>query len=425
MSIRRLVYSLVLYLILPFVFLRLWWRGRANPAYRQRWSERLALTRFPKTGCPVIVLHVVSVGETMAALPLAEQLLLEFPEHTLWLTSITPTGSDTVRRLLGERVAHSYLPYDLPDAVQRFLNQVQPRLFLVMETELWPNLYAACAQRHIPLLLLNARLSERSMRGYQHLAALVRETLQAITVIAARENEDARRFQQLGAPSSKVQVSGNIKFDLRINSAITETAQALRAQWGQRRVWVAGSTHAGEETCLLQVQQQLRQHWPDVLLILVPRHPERFDSVAELCRAQHLSAVRRSEARQPEPTTAVLLGDSMGELVFWYALADMAFIGGSLVDVGGHNPLEAAIWGVPVLTGPYTHNTRDIYPALIAVGGAIQVESASDLSHHLLDWLSNNEKRQAAGKAAQQFLMQHQGVVGRLMQTIRSIMDNE
>lgn len=424
----RFIYTLILYSLLPFIVLRLGWRGRANSAYRQRWRERFALKRFnvPKQAQAVIVLHAVSVGETMAARPLVEQLLKTYPEHCIYLTSTTPTGSSTVQRLFGERVTHSYLPYDLPGAVARFLDQVRPCLFLVMETELWPNLYAGCAQRGIPLMLVNARLSTRSVRGYQRVAGLVNQTLQAVQLIAAREQQDAQYFQQLGAAAERIQVCGNIKFDLSFPEQALQQAQAWRQQWGTRPVWVAASTHAGEDEQLLKIHAQLRQRWPDLLLILVPRHPERFEAVAALCAAESLTLVRRSQQATPQPnaTTAVLLGDSMGELQSWYAAADMAFIGGSLVDVGGHNPLEAAWCAVPTLTGPYSHNFVDIYPPLIAAGGAVQVESASDLADHLAAWLTNPSERQEAGRAAQQFMQAQQGVVVQLMSHIQSLMSN-
>jgi len=417
--LQRFIYSFVLYSLLPFIALRL--------CYRQRWRERFALKRFKvlEQAQAVIVLHVVSVGEAMAARPLVEQLLKAYPDHCIWLTSTTPTGSATVQRLFGERVAHSYLPYDLPGAVARFLEQLQPCLFLIMETELWPNLYAGCARRQIPLMLVNARLSTRSVRGYQRVAGLVKQTLQAVQFIAAREQQDALHFQQLGALAERIQVCGNIKFDLNFPEQALQQAQAWRQQWGTRPVWVAASTHAGEDEQLLKVHTQLRQRWPDLLLILVPRHPERFNAVAALCAAESLTLVRRSQQATPQPTeqTAVLLGDSMGELQSWYATADMAFIGGSLVDVGGHNPLEAALCGVPTLTGPYQHNFVDIYPPLIAAGGAVQVESASDLVDHLAAWLADPLARQAAGQAARQFMLAQQGVVARLMRPIQQLIN--
>lgn len=422
MSWRRSIYSALLYGLLPVLFLRLLWRSRGNPAYRQRWRERLGI--LPPSfspSSPVICLHAVSVGETMAARPLVERLLQAYPEHCLWISSTTPTGSDTVRRLFAGRVQHSYLPYDTPGAVQRFLTQLRPSLLLVMETELWPNLYAACAQQSIPLVVANARLSERSARGYARFAGLVQETLACIHTIAAREQQDAARFLALGAETGQVQVVGNIKFDLPPEMGLAEQGMVLRRQWGSRPVWVAASTHAGEEDLVLQAHQHLLGQFPELLLVLVPRHPERFAAVAGVCTQQGLSFVRRSQGGAVTAATRVLLGDSMGELRLWYAAADVAFIGGSLVDVGGHNPLEALDFSAPVITGAHIHNFADIYPALVAAGGAVVVDSPADLAHHLAIWLGDKDKRRAAGQSGKQFLQSQQGVVERLLGIISSV----
>ena len=429
MSWRRLLYSILLYLLAPVVLLRLWLRGRKHPAYRQGLMQRFgfgldshALISPVSTVPPVICLHAVSVGEAMAARPLIERLLQAYPDHALWVTSTTPTGFATVQRLFGGRVRQSLLPYDLPGAVQRFIKAVQPRLFLVMETELWPNLYAGLAQASIPLVLVNARLSGRSARGYARIAGLIRETLQHVHCIAAREAQDAERFQALGARASQVLVTGNIKFDLHLPAGLPEQGQALRSQWGERPVWVAASTHAGEDELMLQAHARLRQTFPSALLILVPRHPERFAAVADLCVSAGLPTVRRSEALSVQADTAVLLGDSMGELLLWYATADIAFIGGSLVESGGHNPLEALALGVPVLNGPHVHNFADIYPPLQQTGGALLVDSADKLAHHLAFWLNSRSEREQASLAGRHFLQQHQGVVERLLQIIQPLL---
>ncbi len=424
MSGRRLLYTALLYWLVPLLVLRLCWRSRHNPALRQRLGERLATgnSRSPSVNTPLICLHAVSVGETMAAQPLIEALLKAYPDHTLWITSTTLTGSQTVQRLFAGRVQHSYLPYDLPGAVARFLDRLQPVLFLVMETELWPNLYAACGQRGIPLVLVNARLSARSARGYARFSGLVAETLSPVQTIAARDAQDAERFQALGAAPSQLQVLGNIKFDLHIAANTGAEGRVLRAAWGVRPVWVAGSTHAGEDDSVLQAHARVRQHFPDLLLILVPRHPERFDAVAALCVQQGFSVVRRSSGQAVVAETAVLLGDSMGELLLWYAASDVAFIGGSLVPVGGHNPLEAAGFNLPVLSGAHVHNFADVYAALVAAGGAVVLESATDLAENLVHWLGDTVARQASGQAAGAFLHSHQGVVKRLLGLIHPLL---
>lgn len=418
MHLARFTYSLLLYLLLPFVLMKLWWRGRTNPAYRQRWLERLGYINASvglESVQAGICLHAVSVGETMAARPLIEALLATYPELTVWISSTTPTGSATVERLFAQRVQHSYLPYDTPDAVQRFLNSLQPRLILVMETELWPNLYAACAERKLPIVVVNARLSERSARAYARVKPLVRATLAQVALIAAREEQDAERFQALGAIPSQIKVLGNIKFDAPIPTQVKVQASELRQAWGNRLVWVAASTHQGEDELMLQVHQQLVQQFPELLLILVPRHPERFNAVVSLCEQAGLNYQRRTELAVLQNSTAVLVGDSMGELLLWYACADLAFVGGSLVDVGGHNPLEALAFALPVLTGPYVHNFQDLYPTLVKLGIAILVDSPEVLAHHLAAYLANSTERQRVGQLGQQFLVQQRGVVERLL----------
>ncbi|WP_298611093.1 lipid IV(A) 3-deoxy-D-manno-octulosonic acid transferase [uncultured Thiothrix sp.] len=415
MSLARFSYSCLLYLLLPFIFIKLGWRGRLNPAYRQAWGERLGYVKALKSKQPCICLHAVSVGETMAARPLIEQLLTRYSPYKLWITSTTPTGAATVERLFGSRVERSYLPYDTPAAVKRFLRQVQPHLLLVMETELWPNLYAACAQAKIPLVLVNARLSERSTRGYARVQNLTRETLAQMSLIAAREQLDAERFLALGATPKQLKVLGNIKFDIPIATEVKAQALELRRTWGERLVWVAASTHRGEDELILQAHKNLLKQFSDVLLILVPRHPERFVEVAALCEQAQLSYQRRSSAQVLANTSAVLLGDSMGELLLWYACADLAFVAGSLVDVGGHNPLEALAFGVPVISGNYIHNFQDIYPELVKRGVAVLVDSPTLLAHHLAAWLSNPTARQQAGRVGQDFLEQQRGVVERLL----------
>ena len=428
MSWRRFLYTCIVYLLLPVLLGRLFWKGRGNKAYSQRWSERLGFVsasgqgnRSGQAHLPVICLHVVSVGETMAARPLVEQLLVQFPEYRLWVTSTTPTGSDTVLRLFGERVEHSYLPYDTPGAVRRFIKHVQPALFLVVETEIWPNLFAACAQQRIPLLLVNARLSERSVRRYQRFPGLVAETLQCVTSILARGEQDAEHFRSLGA--MPVEVAGDIKFDVVVDERIHQQGQALRRNWGQRPVWCAGSTHEGEDVLLLAAHLQLQKIFPDLLLILVPRHPERFAAVAELCLQQGVKPARRSCDDPVTDDTFVLLGDSMGELLLWYAASDIAFVGGSLVAVGGHNPLEAHYFSMPVLSGQYTHNFSDLYSVLVDAGAVVQVNSTIELQNQLSDWLADDPARQVSGRVGKQLLEKNRGVTTRLLEVIHTCLN--
>lgn len=430
MSWRRFLYTAAFYLLLPVLLGRLFWKGRINKAYYQRWPERLGFVSVAgqkeSTGqkaLPVICLHVVSVGETIAARPLVERLLAQYPEYRLWITSTTPTGSDTVLRLFGGRVKHIYLPYDTPGAVGRFIRRVQPELFLVMETEIWPNLFAACDQQRIPLLLINARLSGRSVRRYQRIRGLVAETLGRVTRVMARGEQDAEHFRLLGAWAVSVEAAGDIKFDAFVDEYIRHEGEALRESWGQRPVWCAGSTHGGEDILLLEAHLQLRKVFPELLLILVPRHPERFVAVAELCLQQGIEPARRSRNDPVTKDTSVLLGDSMGELLLWYAASDIAFVGGSLVAVGGHNPLEAHYFSIPVLSGRYTHNFSDLYPALIDAGAVVQVDSVTELQNQLSYWLTDEPARQVAGRAGKQLLDKNRGVTTRLLAVIHTCLN--
>lgn len=431
MSIGRFIYTLVLYLVFPFVILRLLWRSRQNPAYRQRISERLALSNL-KLNKPVICVHAVSVGETVAAKPLIESLLENYPDYQLLLTSTTPTGSDRVKKLFSEalydkRMAHVYFLYDLPEIIYRFLNRVQPRLLIVMETEIWPNLYAACDKRAIPIMLANARLSEKSMRGYQKFSGLIGETLKRINCIAVRSDEDGQRFKQLGATDSQLVVAGNIKFDLHLDQDQIEQGALRRKQWGEKRpVWVAASTHAGEEQLLLQIHGRLLKKIPDCLLVLIPRHFERFDEAYSLCLQTGLKTVRHSRQRSYQGLDAeVILGDTMGEMQSWYAAADVVFMGGSLVETGGHNPLEAVAMGKPVVSGSYLFNFEDVYPLLQKSGLSHVCHTPVQLETELAALLSNNGKSRedSASQQTAQLLEQFSGVTERLMAEIRRLLD--
>ena len=422
MSLARGIYSALWYGLTPFFIGRALWRSIKVPQQRERLGERLGFVPPRLSTRPCIWLHAVSVGETIAAKPLIEALLTTYPDHDLWITSTTLTGSQTVQRLFKDRVQASYMPYDLPDAISRFLQRVKPHLVLIMETVLWPNLYAHCAKHSIPIALLNARLSPKSFKGYQTLNVLTKPTLQHINLIAARSPQDAEYFKQLGANADRVQVAGNIKFDLNLPSELAEVGNALRQSWGSERpVWVAASTHAGEDEIILQVFQNLKAQYATLLLILVPRHPERFNAVAELAHSTTFNVVRRSTQAALSPQTDIIVGDTMGELLRWYAAADVAFIGGSLIPQGGHNPLEATALSVAVISGDQIHNFADIYPPLMAAGGAVLVRNAQELEQQVLRWLDNPEQRQHAGQAGFYWLQPQRGVVKRLMQGIEEV----
>jgi len=420
----RWLYTLLLYLLVPMVPLRLWWRGRANPEYRRRWAERFGGFTLPAVQRTIWV-HAVSVGEVQAAVPLVETLLQGYPERSLVLTTMTPTGSGRVRALFGERVLHVYLPYDLPGAVRRFLDGTRPEVGIIMETELWPNLFHQCARRSIPLAIVNARLSPRSAHGYETIAPLARATLADVQLIAAQSEGDAERFRRLGASSEQVQVMGNLKFEQTLPADVTQRAAELRAQWGaQRPVWIAASTHEGEDEPVLDAFAIVRQALPDCLLILVPRHPERFDRVAALAESRDWRVTRHSTGESASADTQVYLGDTLGDLPLFYAAADVAFVAGSLVPVGGHNMVEPAALGVPVLTGPHRFNFSDISEALLAAGAAKAVGDADALAAALIHWLEDETDRRQAGDAGRQLVADNRGALERLLTLLEPLLKN-
>ena len=417
----RNLYSALLYLATPLVLARLLLRSRQTPAYRRRWAERFALIP-PASGRPIWI-HAVSVGEAVAAIPLIERLLREHPGIPIVITTTTPTGSERVRALLGERVRHCYAPYDLPDVTARFFRRIRPRLVIVMETEIWPNLLAAARGRGIPVVLANARLSARSAAGYRRVACLLRPALGAFHTIAAQSEADARRFRALGAPAQRVRISGNVKFDLEINAACVAAGRELRTALGaQRPVWIAASTHQGEETLVLEAQRAIRARLPQALLILVPRHPERFEAVAALCRRHGMPAARRRTGDDVRPTTQVYLADTMGELPQLYAAADVAFVGGSLVPVGGHNVLEPAALGLPVLVGPHVFNCAEIIARLEAAQGLLRVADAASLARTATGLLASEQRRCALGERARQQVRANKGAERRLYEIIQALL---
>lgn len=439
----RFFYTALLYLLTPFVLLRLAWRGLRAPLYWRRWSERFGYYGDLDLQSAIWI-HAVSVGEVVAAEPLVRALRAAQPNATLLITTMTPTGSEQVRRLFGTEVRHVYVPYDLPLAVRRFLRRSRPRLALIMETELWPNLFHACRRRGIPVIVANARLSERSAAGYARVARLTRATLRDVSVIAAQSVADAQRFQQLlGLKGSEpfdvavrqidgdtldqraltplIQVTGSIKFDLRLPDGLREQAAQLRRDIGaQRPVWIAASTHEGEEEQVLEAFTRVRAQLADALLLLVPRHPERFARVAALCEKRGLSLVRRSEHAPCTAQTAVFLGDSMGELPLFYAAADLAFIGGSLVPTGGHNPLEAAALGVPLLFGPHMFNFAEISQTLLRESAALPVRDARAVADTVVLLLRDAQRRHVLGENGRRVVEANRGALARLMKIVTS-----
>ena len=420
MSLR--LYTLLLRLLLPLVLLRLYWRSLRSPAYRRRIAERLVWGQA-LPGPAAVWVHAVSVGEVQAAQPLIKHLLTRDPPLPVLVTTTTPTGAARVKDLFGDAVTHRYTPYDLPEMVARLLDAVRPRLVIIMETEIWPNTLAQCARRRIPVVLANARLSARSAKGYRRLARLTRETLARFDLITAQSTADAGRFLELGAAAGRVLVTGSIKFDLRLPASLLNQAEAMRRLWlgraGQNRpVWVAASTHEGEDELMLAAHRQVRAQRPTALLVLVPRHPERFERVAGLVQRAGLALVRRSSRAPCPPDTAVFLGDSMGELPVFLAAADAAFIGGSLVPTGGHNPLEAAAVGVPVAFGPHVFNFAAITELLVSEGAAFQITNVQGLADTLDTWLGDAALRARIGENGRRVVADNRGALPRLIDLI-------
>jgi len=421
--VNRHLYSLLFCLGLPLAFARLAWRARRAPAYARRLGERLGC-RLPVVAPGGIWVHAVSVGETIAAAPLIQALLTRHPELSITVTGMTPTGSARIAALFGNRIHHCYLPYDLPGCVRRFLNRVTPRLAIIMETELWPNYLHQCKKRGIPVVLANARLSERSARGYARFPRLTRPMFASLAWLAVQSEAEAARFRALGARTDAVSVTGSIKYDLHPDPDLPARAAALRTAWHltSRPVWIAASTHAGEDEAALAAHRLVLAQRPDALLILVPRHPERFDPVWQLCRAQGFDVVRRSENCAVTAQTQVLVGDTMGELLFYYALADVAFVGGSLVPRGGHNLLEPVALNKPVLTGPHVFNFLDIAQTLRDAGALLDVSDAHTLSAALLALWADPTRAQTMRAAGLEVLAANQGALARLLDGVETLL---
>ncbi|GAA6130911.1 lipid IV(A) 3-deoxy-D-manno-octulosonic acid transferase [Halopseudomonas sabulinigri] len=412
----RTLYSLFFTLCMPLILVRLLYRAWRAPAYAKRWSERFALGGDIRS--EGIWVHAVSVGESIAAAPMVRELLRRYPQLPITITCMTPTGSAQIRKLFGGQVGHVYLPYDLPWLQRRLLRRLQPRVGIIMETELWPNLVAECERAGVPVVLANARLSERSANGYQRVSWLVRPMFAALDWVAVQSQAEALRFAALGVDKSAMTVTGSIKFDFRPPSELLAQAANLRAGWGSRPVWIAASTHAGEDEQILRAHQNLLRQLPDALLILVPRHPERFDSVARLVSDAGLGQVRRSQGGTPAATDAVLLGDTMGELVMLYACADVAFVGGSLVPNGGHNYLEPTALGLPVLSGPHRFNFVEISDLLQGAGALQVVADGRALEQAVLQLLNDARLREQAGNAGKAVVEANQGALELLLQGI-------
>lgn len=416
----RLIYTALLYMAAPVVFAFTAWRGVSDPAYRDRLSERFGFTRLRSTE-PVIWVHAVSVGEVQAVAPMVRMLRQRYPRRALVMTTATPTGAQLVRSLFGAAVSHCYLPYDLPGAVRRFLNRTRPAVAIIAETEVWPNLFRECGRRQLPIVLASARLSQKSVRRFRWLAGLFREALAQDLVIAAQTRADADRFIAAGADPSRTLVTGNIKFDLQIPESARMQGQAMRADFARRFVWVAGSTHAVEEQILLDAHRLVQSQRSDVLLVLVPRHPDRFERVRSWLAAAGIKYAVRSKQETVTAGTGILLVDTLGELLSFYAAGDAAFVGGSLVPVGGHNLLEPAALALPILTGPNNFNGADVARRLVESGAAKIVHTADELSTALLALCNDTALRKGMGEAALGIFATNRGAVANVMRLIEPL----
>jgi len=421
----RFLYLLAVYLAAPVVSAIFLWRGLRDRSYWHNFRERFGFgARLAPHG---VWLHAVSVGEVQASAPLVSALSRRYPGLPLTVTTFTPTGAARARALFGNLAQVRYVPYDLPGAVRRFFRRVQPRLAVIFETELWPNLYRECGRQRIPLVLASARMSARSAGRYQRLGALFRDTLARTAVVAAQGSGDAERFRALGADPASTHVTGNIKFDFELPEGLAARGARLRARYAAGRpLWVAGSTHGGiEEQAVLAAQQRVRTTHPGTLLVLAPRHPPRFDEVAEALRAAGIGFVRRSTGAETgsDANCAVLLLDSLGELLDFYAAADVAFVGGSLAPIGGHNLLEPAALGVPILTGPDNSNGAEIARLLIARGAAEVVHDATQLGSRVSELLGDPAARERMGTAGRASVDSNRGALEKLLALIEPLLE--
>ncbi len=411
-------YSLLTALLTPVVLVRLALRGLKSPAYFRRWRERFGLFSAPALHRPIWI-HAVSVGEVNAAIPLIRALMKRYQDSDFVITTITPTGSDRVQQVFGNQVFHVYLPYDLPGAVKRFLRKINPWLAVIMETEIWPNLFRFSHKQGIPLVVANARLSEMSLKGYKWVQTLAAMAFNNAQYVAAQTYTDADRMLRLGCNPEKIYVVGSLKFDIHIDHELRRLGRMYRQKLGaERPVWIAASTHPDDEKPVLDAFVRLKREYPDLLLVLVPRHPERFAQAAQNCRQLGLNTQLRSEDGFCDSSADVFVVDTMGELLNFYAAADIAFVGGSIASIGGHNVLEAAVFKLPVLVGPNTHNFSEINQILASCGGSITVRNADDLTHHVRSLIKNPDQRRDMGEAAYRMVQEHRGAVDLTMQLI-------
>ncbi|MCM2310245.1 MAG: lipid IV(A) 3-deoxy-D-manno-octulosonic acid transferase [Steroidobacteraceae bacterium] len=418
----RLVYVLLVYLLAPVVIAMEAWKAAWNPEYRGRLGQRLGRVG-PEPPEPCLWVHGVSVGEVQAAAALIQELRKLSPDMPVVVTTVTPTGAQRARALFGDTVFHCYLPYDLPGAVRRFLDRTRPRVAIIMETEIWPTLYHALGMRGIPLVMASARVSTRSVDRYRRMASLFRTTLSHGILIGAQTAADADRFRAIGAAPDRVRVTGNVKFDMEIPATSIAAGRAFRAcHAAGRPVWIAGSTHEGEEEAAIAAHARVLARHPDALLILVPRHPQRFDSVRALLRKRNVEFASRSTGEEPAPRQSLFLVDTLGELQMFYAAADVAFVAGSLVPIGGHSLLEPAVLGLPMLSGPHNHNAQDVADLFEQCGALRIVRSREELAQRICNWFDDPARARADGERGRLAVTQSRGAVTRLVAMVAPLL---
>ena len=414
--------------MVPLIFVRLGWRSRYAPAYGKRWKERFAFIDLPPSAQNGLWVHAVSVGEVLAAVPLVKAIRQHYPDLPIVMTTMTPTGSARVHANFNDTVYHFYVPYDLPTVVHRFLKRVQPCAAIFLETELWPNIFHQCKKHAIPLMLANARLSERSARGYAKVKMLTQEMLTAITILGAHAKADADRFIQLGMDPHRVHVTGSIKFEITVPTSILEEGEALRrflnnSHVGSNRpIWIAASTHEGEEEQILDAHRVVLKTLPNALLVLTPRHPERFERIVQLAKKRGFVTVARSSGNTCTANMQVFIGDTMGELMLFFAAVDVAFMGGSLVPNGGHNLLEPAALGVAALTGPATFNFTDITRLLIDAHAALEIQNSDELAEQVIYLLQHSKERSEMGERGREVIAANRGALAANLLLIKKLL---
>lgn len=417
------IYTILHYFMMPFILARLLWRSRHSAHYRKRWSERFGY--IPAINQKSIWVHAVSVGETIAALPLIKALLEIYCDYTIIITTTTPTGSALVTKHFQNQVVHVYAPFDVPSAVYRFLNRARISLCIIMETELWPNLFLICKKKHIPIIVANGRLSERSSLRYQIVSTLTKKMLSCCHLVIAQGVLDGERYLRLGLDPKKLVISGNIKFDISLSEELISQAKILKQKIGDRLVFIAASTHEGEENIILNAFFSIKKHIPDLFLILAPRHPDRFQKVAGLCDARKLKINFRTRSTLLTQDVDVLLIDTVGELLLMYAASDIAFVGGSLVSVGGHNLIEPAALGLPVLSGPHLDNFTEVKELLQKAGALQIVSNAQSLADAVTALCQSKELREKMGQCAKEVIKNNRGTLAKHLDCIRKVIPAE